>query len=137
MSDYLDRRGFLIGINLTGSIVAEIMAIMLLSGEVRVWPVIVLVAAGGCVLAFALTTRQAYTYDIVGPSHALNGLSLVSMAMQAGGYRRLAGFRSVDWGIRSGMAVRGRRSELYRSHSCSTWHRSDSRVGQGLSGVHP
>jgi MFS family permease len=58
---------------------------MLLSGEVRVWPVIVLVPAGGCVLAFALTTRQAYTYDIVGPSHALNGLSLASMAMQAGG----------------------------------------------------
>ena len=79
MSDHLDRRGFLIVINLTGCIVAGIMALMLLSGEVRVWPVIVLVAA------FALTTRQAYTYDIVGPSHALNGLSLASMAMQAGG----------------------------------------------------
>ena len=85
MSDHLDRRGFLIGINLTGCIVAGIMALMLLSREVRVWPVIVLVAAGGCVLAFALTTRQAYTYDIVGPSHALNGLSLASVAMQAGG----------------------------------------------------
>jgi len=85
MSDHLDRRGFLIGINLTGCIVAGIIALMLLSGEVRVWPVIVLVAAGGCVLVFALTTRQAYTYDIVGPSHALNGLSLASMAMQAGG----------------------------------------------------
>ena len=79
MSDHLDRRGFLIGINLTGCIAAVIIALMLLSGEVRVWPVIVLVAA------FALTTRQAYTYDIVGPSHALNGLSLASMAMQAGG----------------------------------------------------
>ena len=79
MSDHLDRRGFLIGINLTGCIVAGIMALMLLSGEVRVWPVIVLVAA------FALTTRQAYTDDIVGPSNALNGLSLASMAMQAGG----------------------------------------------------
>ena len=79
MSDHLDRRGFLIGINLTGCIVAGIIALMLLSGEVRVWPVIVLVAA------FALTTRQAYTYDIVGPSNALNGLSLASMAMQAGG----------------------------------------------------
>jgi MFS family permease len=85
MSDHLDRRGFLIGINSTGCIMAGIMALILLSGEVRVWPVIVLVAAGGCVLAFALTTRQAYTYDVVGPSHALNGLSLASMAMQAGG----------------------------------------------------
>ena len=85
MSDRLDRRGFLIGINLTGGIVAGVMALMLLTGEAQVWPVIGLVAAGGCVLAFALTTRQAYTYDIVGPTHALNGLSMASMAMQAGG----------------------------------------------------
>ena len=46
MSDHLDRRGFLIGINLTGCIVAGIMALMLLSGEVRVSPVIVLVRPG-------------------------------------------------------------------------------------------
>lgn len=85
MSDRLDRRKFLIGINLTGVIVAGVIAIMLLTGEAQVWPVIGLVAAGGCVLAFALTTRQAYTYDIVGPSRALNGLSLAAIAMQAGG----------------------------------------------------
>ena len=85
MSDRLNRRGFLIAINLIGAIVAGVMALMLLTGETQVWPVIGLVAAGGCVLAFALTTRQAYTYDIVGPSHALNGLSLAAIAMQAGG----------------------------------------------------
>ena len=36
-------------------------------------------------MAFALTTRQAITYDIVGPEHALNGLSLTTVGMQAGG----------------------------------------------------
>ena len=62
-----------------------IIATILLIGEPQVWAVIVLVAAGGCVFAFTLTTRQAYTYDIVGPEHALNGLSLNQMAMKAGG----------------------------------------------------
>jgi len=54
-------------------------------GDPPVWAVIIMVAAGGCVFAFTLTTRNAYTYDIVGPQHALNGLSLNQMAMQAGG----------------------------------------------------
>ncbi len=85
MADWLERRLFLLFSALAGTAVAAVMATMLLSGEPRAWAVIVLVAAGGCVLAFTLTTRQAYTYDIVGPEHALNGLSLNQMAMQAGG----------------------------------------------------
>ena len=85
MADWLERRLFLLFSALAGTAVAVIMAIMLLAREPQVWPVIALVAAGGCVLAFTLTIRQAYTYDIVGPEHALNGLSLNQMAMQAGG----------------------------------------------------
>lgn len=85
MADWLERRLFLLFSALAGTGVAVIMAIMLLAREPQVWPVIALVAAGGCVLAFTLTIRQAYTYDIVGPEHALNGLSLNQMAMQAGG----------------------------------------------------
>lgn len=85
MSDRLDRRIFLISINVTDAIMAVVMAILLLTGEPQVWPVIGLVTSGGCVLAFAITTRQAYTCDIVGPAHALNGLFLAAIAMQAGG----------------------------------------------------
>ncbi len=85
MADWLDRRLFLFFSALAGSAVAAIMATILLAGEPQVWAVISLVTAGGCVLAFTLTTRQAYTFDIVGPEHALNGLSLNQMSMQAGG----------------------------------------------------
>ena len=49
------------------------------------WSILALVTLAGSVFAFALTTRQAYTYDIVGPERALNGLSLTAMSMQAGG----------------------------------------------------
>ena len=85
MADWLERRLFLFFSALGGVAVAAVMATMLLSGEPNVWAVIALVAAAGCVFAFTLTTRQAYTFDIVGPEHALNGLSLNQMSMQAGG----------------------------------------------------
>ena len=85
MADWLERRLFLCVIALVGSLVSGIMALLLLSGDAQVWSVISLVAASGCVFAFTLTTRQAYTVDIVGPKYALNGLSLAAMSMQAGG----------------------------------------------------
>lgn len=85
MADWLERRLFLFFSALAGTAVAVIMATILLTGDPHVWAVIALVAVGGCVFAFTLTTRQAYTYDIVGPEHALNGLSLNQMSMQAGG----------------------------------------------------
>lgn len=85
MADWLERRLFLFFSALGGVVVSAVMATILLVGDPPVWAVIVLVAAGGCVFAFTLTTRNAYTYDIVGPEHALNGLSLNQMAMQAGG----------------------------------------------------
>ena len=84
MADWLERRWFLFLSALAGAAVSVIMATMLLSGDPHVWAVLILVAAGGCVLAFTLTTRLAYTYDIVGPEQALNGLSLNQIGMQAG-----------------------------------------------------
>ena len=36
-------------------------------------------------MAFTITVRQTFTYDIVGSGHALNGLALGAMAMQGGG----------------------------------------------------
>ena len=85
IADWMDRRLFLLLSALGGAVVAAAMATVLLTGDPDVWTVIALVAGGGCVFAFTLTTRQAYTFDIAGPEHALNGLSLNQMAMQAGG----------------------------------------------------
>ncbi len=84
LADWLERRLLLFFNSLAGTGVAVIMAVMLLSGEIHLWAVIALVTAGGCVLAFTLTTRLAYTYDIVGREHGLNGLSLNQIAMQFG-----------------------------------------------------
>ena len=85
IADWLERRTLLLFSTLGGILVSSVMAAMLLSGATHVWAVIGLVAASGCVFAFVLTTREAYTVDIVGPQHSLNGLSLGAMAMQVGG----------------------------------------------------
>jgi len=85
MADWLERRLFLFFSALGGVAVASVMAAILITGSPPIWLVVLLVATGGCVFAFTLTTRNAYTYDIVGPQHALNGLSLNQMAMQSGG----------------------------------------------------
>ena len=85
VADRVERRIFLRFITLGGSITAGLMALLLLSGAAQVWSILALVTLAGSVFAFALTTRQAYTYDIVGPARALNGLSLTAMSMQGGG----------------------------------------------------
>jgi len=85
VADRVERRIFLRFITLAGSITAGLMALLLLSGVAQVWSILALVTLAGGVFAFALTTRQAYTYDIVGPERALNGLSLTAMSMQGGG----------------------------------------------------
>ena len=85
IADRWERRSLLRVGTLGASAVALVMALLLLGGLTNVWAVIALVAALGCTFAFILTVRQTYTYDIVGPEHALNGLALGAMAMQGGG----------------------------------------------------
>ena len=82
MADWMERRLLLFFNSLAGTAVSVIMAVMLLAGDPNVWAVISLVTVAGCVLAFTLTTRLAYTYDIVGSEHALNGLSLNQIGMR-------------------------------------------------------
>ena len=85
IADRWGRRG-LLGLGTVGaSAVAVVMAVLLIGGLANVWIVILLVLALGSTFAFVLTVRQTYTYDIVGPDLALNGLALGAMAMQGGG----------------------------------------------------
>ena len=85
VADRWERRG-LLGLGTVGaSAVAVVMAVLLIGGLANVWIVILLVLALGSTFAFVLTVRQTYTYDIVGPDFALNGLALGAMAMQGGG----------------------------------------------------
>ncbi len=85
VADRVDRRIFLRFINIGGSAIAAIMATLLILDVIRVWHVILLAGATGVFWAFLMTVRQSYTYDIVGPEHALNGMSLSAMGQRIGG----------------------------------------------------
>ncbi len=85
IADRWERRTLLRIGSAGASAVALAMALLLLGGLDNVWVVIGLVALLGSTFAFILTIRQTYTYDIVGPEYALNGLALGAMAMQGGG----------------------------------------------------
>ena len=84
IADWLERRLFLRFIELGAFIVACVMAALLLSDFAQAWSVIVLIAVAGGVHVFQETTTMAYSYDIVGRKHALNGLSLIAISHQAG-----------------------------------------------------
>ena len=85
VADRVDRRVFLRGVTLAGSAVSATMAFLLITDLLQVWHVIALSAVTGTLWAFLMTLRQSYTFDIVGPENALNGLSLGAMSQRAGG----------------------------------------------------
>ena len=85
IADQLDRRIFLRFIILGGAIVAGLMALGLLSDFIRVRHVMALTVVGGCLWTFMQTILHAYTYDIVGPKLALNGLAVNSLGHRTGG----------------------------------------------------
>ena len=85
MADRWERRMLLRVGTLGASAAALVMGTLLLGGITHVWVVIALVLALGGFMAFTITVRQTFTYDIVGPGQALNGLALGAMAMQGGG----------------------------------------------------
>ena len=84
IADRVDRRTCLRVASLTAGIVALVTALVLLTDVAQVWHIILLACAAGAAFSFTMTIRQSYTYDIVGPQHALNGLSLGGMAQRAG-----------------------------------------------------
>ena len=85
IADRWDRRILMVVGTLGAVAAASIMATLLLIGVTNVWVVILLVIVLGTQMAFGITIRQAFTYDIVGPGFALNGLALGAMANQGGG----------------------------------------------------
>ena len=85
IADRVDRRVFLSLFTAGGGIPTALLALLLLADAAHVFQVMLVTVAIGCFFAFNMTFRQAYTYDIVGPQLALNGLSLGMVAHQTGG----------------------------------------------------
>ncbi|MBA39433.1 MAG: hypothetical protein CL894_03470 [Dehalococcoidia bacterium] len=85
IADNVERRIFLRIFTIVGGGLMALLGVLLIIGYDQIWIIIAIATITGATFAFVLTLRQAYTFDIVGASLSLNGLSMLQIASQTGG----------------------------------------------------
>lgn len=77
-ADRWNRRYIVIATQASSMVLAMILALLTLSGRVRVWEVILLASVMGVVNAFDIPTRQAFLVEMVGREDLMNAIALNS-----------------------------------------------------------
>ena len=77
-ADRWNRRYIVIATQATSMVLAMILALLTLSGRVRVWEVMMLASLMGVVNAFDIPTRQAFLVEMVGREDLMNAIALNS-----------------------------------------------------------
>ena len=77
-ADRWNRRYIVIATQSASMVLAMILALLTLSGRVRVWEVILLASLMGVVNAFDIPTRQAFLVEMVGREDLMNAIALNS-----------------------------------------------------------
>ncbi|MCH8308999.1 MAG: MFS transporter [Chloroflexi bacterium] len=85
VADMIDRRKLMRSLMAVLALVAVGMGLLLTSGKVQLWQLLVLPAVGGSISTVTMTTRQSFVFDVVGRENALSGMAYLSLAMRAGG----------------------------------------------------
>ncbi len=85
IADRVRRHIFLRFISAATTLIALLMAALVLLDIAQVWQLMVLAFLSGGLRATNLTVRSSYVYDLVGPKEALNGLALTSLSQRLGG----------------------------------------------------
>jgi len=85
LADRVDRGRLLVATSAAMAVANVLLGLLVLGGVVRVWQVLVLTFAAGCVRAVHQTARQGYAHDLVGAEGLVQGLALLGLAMRSGG----------------------------------------------------
>jgi predicted MFS family arabinose efflux permease len=85
LADWLERRQLLRALDAALAVYLAAIAVLLACGVLELWHILALAVAGGSLRAIYQPVRLSYAYDIVGPSAAVSGLSLVNLSTRAGG----------------------------------------------------
>ena len=85
VADIIDRRKLMRSLAALAALVTVGMALLMISGRVQLWHLLVLPAVGGSISTVLMTTRQSFVYDVVGRQNALSGMAYLSLAMRGGG----------------------------------------------------
>ena len=84
VADRLDRRAVMRSSVWGMLLTALVIAALLYTGKLSVWPLMLFAFLLGTLQAFYMTTRQVYVYDIVGSSGAVSGIASISLAQRVG-----------------------------------------------------
>ena len=109
ITDRFDRR-ILMRVMVCGlALVAWLIAWLVWTAQMTLWPLLLCAALFGLLQAFEATARQVYTCDIVGLSGAVQGLALLFLAQRLGGVlgSLLAGATLHWWGTSVAFLVMG------------------------------
>lgn len=77
-ADRFSRQKILLGTQLSGMLIALILAGLTLSGMIQVWEIFVLAGLLGAVSAFDIPARQSFMVEMVGKKDLLNAIALNS-----------------------------------------------------------
>jgi len=77
-ADRFNRQRVVVGTQLSSMILALILAMLTLTGAIRVWQIFVLAASLGVVNAFDIPARQSFLVDMVGKEDLMNAIALNS-----------------------------------------------------------
>src|SRR5262249_26015769 len=83
LADRQDRRWMLVGTQTSAMVLAMTLAVLTITGRVKVWEVFALGALLGTVNAVDIPTRQSFFVEIVGREDLLNAIALNSSMFNA------------------------------------------------------
>lgn len=83
IADRFDKRRLLLVTQSIAGLLALVLALLTATGTVRLWMVLVLAFAFGCIVAIDNPTRQSFVHDMVGPEDLPNAVTLNSVVVNA------------------------------------------------------
>lgn len=78
VADRYDRRRILVCTQIFAMLLATVLAILTLTGNIQIWHLFVIAAGFGIANAFDIPTRQAFAVDMVGKEDLINAIALNS-----------------------------------------------------------
>ena len=82
LADLFDRRHLLIYSQIVAGLCALMLGVLVATGTVRVWMVLVLTFISGCCMALSSPAYQALTFDLAGRENLANAIALNSSQFQ-------------------------------------------------------
>lgn len=83
LADRLPKRSLLIGTQSAAALLALVLGLLVVTGVVQVWHVLVIATLLGVVNALDVPTRQSFVVDLVGKSDLVNAIALNSSIFNA------------------------------------------------------